>query len=183
MDDTAIKSQLSELNRNVSELIRKANQEIPSAAEAAFHDWQKTCEICEKRLDDDRLRMAVVGTIKSGKSTFINSLFGGDYLKRGAGVITSIVTRVRRSDRLQAKLYFKSWDEINQEINQALRIFSSTAWRSAEESFDIRQSRDRAELAEALNALEARHFLTKDSRNVNGVLLNAYLKGYDTVKD
>ncbi|MGM0452587.1 MAG: hypothetical protein ACQERN_05440, partial [Thermodesulfobacteriota bacterium] len=32
-------------------------------------------------------------------------------------------------------------------------------------------------------ALEARHFLTKDSRNVNGVLLNAYLKGYDTVKD
>ena len=26
------------------------------------------------------------GPIKSGKSTFINALFGGDYLKRGAGV-------------------------------------------------------------------------------------------------
>lgn len=183
MSDIDIRQQLSEINTDMSGLIARANRQIPAAAEGAFPDWQRTCEICEKRLEDDLLRMAVVGTIKSGKSTFINSLFGGDYLKRGAGVITSIVTRVRRSERLRAVLYFKSWDEINREIDQALAIFPSTAWRSGEEAFDIRKQSDRTELAEALDALEARHFLTKDSRNVNSVLLAAYLKGYDAVKE
>ncbi|MCK7509209.1 MAG: dynamin family protein [Desulfobacterales bacterium] len=43
----------------------------------------------------DTIRVAVVGAIKSGKSTFLNALLKGDFLKRGAGVVTSIVTRVR----------------------------------------------------------------------------------------
>ena len=71
--------------------------------------------------------MAVVGPIKSGKSTFLNSLLKGDFLKRGAGVVTSIVTRVRSGERLKATLYYKSWEEVNEDMEQALVLFPPRA--------------------------------------------------------
>jgi len=37
------------------------------------------------QLTEETIRVAVVGPIKSGKSTFLNALLRGDYLKRGAG--------------------------------------------------------------------------------------------------
>lgn len=165
-------------------LIDRAEKIVPVSSDDTFRDWRETCSICEKRLEDDVLRMAVVGTIKSGKSTFINSLFSGDYLKRGAGVVTSIVTKVRRSsDRLRAFLIFKSWDEINSEINNALHLFPSTGWQSAHSSFDIRKLADRSDLKSALESLESKHLLSKDTRNMSIVLLGAYLEGYSTVEN
>ena len=74
------------------------------------------------QLSEEIIRVAVVGPIKSGKSTFTNSVLKGDYLKRGAGVVTSIVTRVRRGKILVAKLFFKSWDEVNAEVDQARKL-------------------------------------------------------------
>jgi len=183
MHDSSIKQQLIEINRELAGLVDAARDTLPAHTADKLRDWRETCEICEKRLEDDLLRMAVVGTIKSGKSTFINSLFSGDYLKRGAGVITSIVTKVRRSNnRLRAVLYFKSWEEINSEISQALQIFPSTGWRSAQDPFNIRNPRDRSELERALKTLESKHLLSKNTRNINSVLLSAYLHGYAAVE-
>jgi hypothetical protein len=124
-----------------------------------------------------------VGTIKSGKSTFINSLFKGDYLKRGAGVVTSIITRVRSGKQLNAKLLFKSWDEVNSEIDQALVLFPSGDWRTQKNRFDIRRTGERIDLRKALSSLSTEHLFTKHSRNVNSVLLTSYIKGYEKVKD
>ena len=78
----------------ISLLSSVSGQQIPSAVPSA---WMDTCLMLRKHLNEEIFRVAVVGTIKSGKSTFINSLFGADYLKRGAGVITSLVTRMRSS--------------------------------------------------------------------------------------
>ncbi|MFW5958249.1 MAG: dynamin family protein, partial [Desulfosalsimonas sp.] len=116
MAEQETKKELVDISDSLCGLLQRAETGIPDTSGDAFSDWRRTCERCRKRLDDDLLRTGVVGTIKSGKSTFINALFEGDYLKRGAGVITSIVTRVRRSDRLRATLTFKSWEEINSEI-------------------------------------------------------------------
>ena len=119
--------------------------------------------------------------IKSGKSTFLNSIFKGEYVKRGAGVITSIVTRVRRGEHLRAKLFFKSWDEINAEMEQALVLFPSANWRSVDRRFDIRQSKERLELKRALGELSADQLIARSTRDINNVLLTSFLKGYDTV--
>ena len=88
------KSSILEINREVSTLFRTAKS-IPGLADHTFGDWERTCESLPAQLDEDLIRVAVVGAIKSGKSTFLNSLLQGDFLKRGAGVVTSIVTRVR----------------------------------------------------------------------------------------
>ncbi|MCF8025570.1 MAG: dynamin family protein [Desulfobacteraceae bacterium] len=177
------KQLLLQSSRSLCELLERAEREIPGTSGDLFSEWHNSCRHTEQRLDDDLLHMGVVGTIKSGKSTFINALLGGDYLKRGAGVITSIVTKVRRSDSLRAVLTFKSWAEINQEIRQALTLFSSGRWRSSTEPFDLRRESDRRELSRALESLESRYLMSRDTRSVSAVLLSACLKGYPYVKD
>jgi len=135
---STLKNEILNINRDVSSLFSTAKS-IPGMADYSFGEWEKTCKHLPRQLAEDTIRVAIVGPIKSGKSTFLNSIFKGEYVKRGAGVITSIVTRVRRGEHLRAKLFFKSWDEVNAEMEQALVLFPSLSWRSENETIDIRQ--------------------------------------------
>jgi hypothetical protein len=175
-----LKDEILKINGDVLSLFASAKS-IPGMKNQSFGEWEKTCEHLPVQLAEDTIRVAIVGAIKSGKSTFLNSIFKGDYVKRGAGVITSIVTRVRSGKRLRAKLFLKSWDEVNSEIEQALVIFPSLKWRSANRRFDIRQEAERLELQKALAKLSADQLITQNTRNINNVLLTSYLKGYNTV--
>ncbi|MFO8110910.1 MAG: dynamin family protein [Desulfosalsimonadaceae bacterium] len=183
MYEASIKAQLVDIVRDVRELVADAGKAAPTPSGGMISDWMGMCQTCEDRLEDDLLRMAAVGTIKSGKSTFINSLFSGDHLKRGAGVITSIVTKVRAADNLRAVLYFKSWGEINEEITQSLRIFFAAGMRPGKEPFDLRDANHRRWLESALENLESKYLLSNDTRNMDHVLLGAYLRGYPDVKE
>ncbi|RLC10893.1 MAG: hypothetical protein DRH43_05365, partial [Deltaproteobacteria bacterium] len=53
---------------------------------SSLEGWKSTTTRIERQLGEETIRIAVVGSIKSGKSTLVNAIFGGDYLKRGAGV-------------------------------------------------------------------------------------------------
>ncbi|NOY68447.1 MAG: hypothetical protein GXP53_02990 [Deltaproteobacteria bacterium] len=181
MKKETLKQSLEELNHGLSDRMKKA-LEVPSVDTGPVSRWIQTCAALERRLSDGVLRTAVVGTIKSGKSTFINSMFSGDYLRRGAGVITSIVTKVRSSQRLYASLVFKSKDEINSEIRRALSFFPALGSALNHDSFDIADDSDRAALSDALARLDQQYFLTDDSINVNVALISSYLKGYPRVK-
>ena len=119
------------------------SQEIEKIGGRTFQEWKNTCRIIQRQMQEEILRVAVVGAIKSGKSTFVNSLFKDDYLKRGAGVVTSIVTRIRRGPYLKANLYFKSWDDVNRELAQALKLFPKHDWETENRHFDIRRQDDR----------------------------------------
>ncbi len=177
---STLKNEILNINRDVSLLFSTAKS-IPGMEDYSFGEWEKTCEHLPRQLAEETIRVAIVGPIKSGKSTFLNSIFKGEYVKRGAGVITSIVTRVRRGEHLRAKLFFKSWDEVNAEMEQALVLFPSLSWRSENETIDIRQEKERDELKRALSELSADQLITQYSRNINSVVLSSYLKGYDTV--
>ena len=177
---STLKNEILNINRDVSLLFATARS-IPGMADYSFGEWEKTCKHLPRQLAEDTVRVAIVGPIKSGKSTFLNSVFKGEYVKRGAGVITSIVTRVRKGEQLRAKLFFKSWNEVNAEIEQALVLFPSLNWRSENAAIDIRQENDRNELKRALSELSADRLITQSSRNINSVILSSYLKGYDTV--
>jgi GTPase SAR1 family protein len=170
---------IAQINADLLSVLRQAKS-VFGHQDFSFGDWEATCEALPAQLTEGIIRVAVVGPIKSGKSTFLNSLLGGDYLKRGAGVVTSIVTRVRSGDRLKAMLYFKSWNDVNADMEQALVLFP-TAIRHAETGgFDIRQSAARTELRLALEALTSDQCISDDARNRNMVLLSCYLNGYDT---
>ena len=177
----SLKKELLQINQDISALFSDAGS-ITGMSDHSFTDWQKTCSNIYKQMSDQIIRVAVVGTIKSGKSTFINALFKGDYLKRGAGVVTSIITRVRSGKQLNAKLLFKSWDEVNSEIDQALVLFPSLDWRTEKNRFDIRRKGERIDLQKALSSLGTEHLFTNYSRNLNNVLLTSYIKGYEKVK-
>ncbi|MCP4113352.1 MAG: hypothetical protein GY749_48780 [Desulfobacteraceae bacterium] len=176
------KNRLLQISQDVSSFFSNAKS-VPEMYDHSFDEWEKTCNDIQEQMAEDIIRVAVVGPIKSGKSTFVNSLFKGDHLKRGAGVVTSIVTRIRRGEHLTANLYFKSWDDVNADMEQAMALFPSGEWRTENDGFDIRKEQDRTELGLALESLNRDLLITHDTRNINSVLLASYLKGYDTVKD
>ncbi len=177
----SMKNDLLLLSRDISKLFLNAKT-VPGMPASPFGDWDRIGGAMEEQIREDVLRVAVVGSIKSGKSTFVNAFLGGDYLKRGAGVITSIVTRVRKGNDLEARLDFKSFREINGEIQEALVLFPSAPGRDQEE-FDIRREKDRDDLKALLATLSSEQFLDGDGPDANAVLLSSYLKGYDRVKE
>jgi len=183
-----LKNDILTINDELSDLLSNALADL-FISDKTFIHWEKQCSEIRRQLVRERLRVAVVGPIKSGKSTFINSLLKGDYLKRGAGVVTSVIARIRPGQSLKALLYFKSWDEINAEIRRALVLFPSTSvWKPPEDGFDIRREKDRCEFKNALATLlnssasdstKTSFLITNNARNENSVLLASYLDGFD----
>ncbi|MEA1948062.1 MAG: hypothetical protein U9N83_12260, partial [Thermodesulfobacteriota bacterium] len=73
----SLKKELLQINQDISALFSDAGS-ITGMSDHSFTDWQKTCSNIYKQMSEQIIRVAVVGTIKSGKSTFINALFKGD---------------------------------------------------------------------------------------------------------
>jgi GTPase SAR1 family protein len=176
-----IKNKLLAINRDVGHIIQGALS-IDGLSPHPINAWKETTARIERQLAEETIRVAVVGSIKSGKSTLTNALFGGDYVKRGAGVVTSIITKLRPGHNLTAKLAFKTWDEINAEINQALILFSSTPADGPGDNFNINREEDRRQLQQDVSKMNTEQLISDDTRDPNSVLLTEYLKGYDRVK-
>jgi GTPase SAR1 family protein len=177
-----IRKDLFRINSDVSTLISEARS-IHPPSDDFFIDRENLCRNLHKRLGEDLIRIAVVGPIKSGKSTFLNSHLEGDYLKRGAGVVTSIVTRIQRGKTLKARLYFKTIDEVHSEIEQSLEMFPLLQLDSVDKTFDIRRKKDRLSMQKAIAELNSEQLITNGQRNANVVLISSYLKGYDRINN
>lgn len=176
------KSEISQISQDLLSLLQKAKS-IPEISVSSFADWEKACSEIPRQMSEAIIRLAVVGPIKSGKSTFVNAFLKGDYLKRGAGVVTSIVTRIRHGRTLRAVLFFKSWDEVNADIRQAMVLFPSRNRSPEDAGFDIRRKKDRKNLFDAIGSLNSDMLFNNGIRSVSSVLLTSYLKGYEEVKE
>ena len=169
---TDVKNRLSQINATLISQLEKISG-IPAFSQSDLTDWAKTCAHIGQQLNDETVRIAVVGPIKSGKSTFVNSLLKGDFLKRGAGVVTSFVTRVRHGKEISASLRFKSWEEVNADIGQALSFLPDWKAPNGESPFDIRNKSHRSDLAAALRTLTTDQLISTSTRNLNSVLLSS----------
>ncbi len=176
-----IKNKLLDINKELRHIIQTVLSSDDLSVQT-FKTWRSTTERIQRQLAEETIRIAIVGSIKSGKSTLTNFLFGGDYVKRGAGVVTSIITKIRPGIGIKAKLEFKTWDEVNAEMNQALVLFSSTESNMDGEDFDINREQDRLRLNHDLSKLDIKQLISDDSRDPNSVLLTEYLKGYERAK-
>jgi len=179
--ETETRRRVLEACRGLEALVREA-EDLGGAGERSLENWKALLRELPGRLEEGILRAAVVGPIKSGKSTFLNCLLGEEILKRGAGVVTSIITRIRRGERREAHLLFKTWSEVNEEIRQAMILLPGQAERPADGGFDLRRERDRLALGRALSALAVEQRLSEDALDRNLVLLSDYLRGYETVR-
>lgn len=180
-DYDELKHQLARISEDTTRLLDAA-EKITELADDRLAQWRATCRTLSEQIQEETMRIAVVGAIKSGKSTFVNTLFGGDYLKRGAGVVTSIVTRVRSGPRLRASLFLKRWEAVNGDIDQASVLLPAHHRAAGDATFDIREEKDRQVLARALGELAADQLITNDTRSPGSVLLASYLNGFDRVR-
>ncbi|MBF0376155.1 MAG: dynamin family protein [Desulfamplus sp.] len=135
------------------------------------------CKTIPVQIDEGIIKIAVVGAIKSGKSTFINSLLMDDVLKRGAGTVTSVITRVRRGNNLRALVSFKTWDEINSEIQKALQLTHAPSISS----IDLRRKSDR-DFLKNINHSNC-SFINENGLRPEIILISNALDGYEKVKD
>ena len=67
-----MKQELLELNQDVSVLLQNAKK-VPGVSDNSFANWEKTVGDIHRQISEETVRAAVVGAIKSGKSTFINA--------------------------------------------------------------------------------------------------------------
>lgn len=157
---------------------REWQQLFPAVTSQAEH-WLKVLGQVRAHLGEDCLRVAVVGTVKSGKSTLVNALVGQDLLRRGAGILTAMITRVQPGPAAQAVLRFKDWTEIAEEIRRALALFPGEALGSLPGPFDLRQIDHRRLLLQDLAEGEQADLWAGSSLNQEWLLLKSYLEGYD----
>lgn len=173
-----LQTELMDITQALTHLLGTTT-DLPGGVEANLDQWKQICSRSGQTFLDRRVRVAAIGAIKSGKSTLVNALLQADHLRRGAGVVTSIVTRIRKGEALKAHLFFKSWNTINNEIRQALVLFPGGSGGELDRAgFDLRRPAHRETLAQGLASLSTDQLIRTDVRDPNSVLLAAYLKGY-----
>jgi hypothetical protein len=166
----------------LEELAREWTGLFPQAAVQAQH-WQKVLSQVQAHAAEDTCRLAVVGAVKSGKSTMINALVGQDLLRRGAGILTAMITRVQPGPTPRAVLRFKEWDEINGEIRRALGLLPNPRLVDRAAPLDLQASPDRELLAQVLAEAKESDLWSGGSLDQNYLLLKSYLEGFDLLKD
>ena len=165
----------------LEELAREWTGLFPQAAVQGQH-WQKVLDQVKTHAAEDTCRLAVVGAVKSGKSTMINALLGQDLLRRGAGILTAMITRVQPGPESGAVLRFKSWDEINGEIRRALGLLPNPRLVDRAAPLDLQAPPDREILAQVLAETKESDLWSGGSLDQNYLLLKSYLEGYDLLQ-
>lgn len=172
------KSKIEQRVVTIEEAIREL-EKIKLVETSAASRWRDHLTQVKGSLQDSLLRVAVVGSVKSGKSTLINALAGKDLLKRGAGIITAFITRILTNGDVGGWVELKPWSQISDEMNTAIRMLPvSQEEMSDGEIVDVRSSEDRKRLREWLDKTQQEWQQTRGQLDPNFILLNAYLDGY-----
>jgi GTPase SAR1 family protein len=148
---------------------------------AQVRSWRRSLDAVTGSLQGRTLRIAVVGSVKSGKSTFINAVLGRDLLKRGAGIITAFITRVRPGPEERGWVEIKSWQEINAEVNEAVSLVGLPRDSEPLELVDLRREEDRRVLDQMLQETRGDGLAGRETFDPNIVLIDAYLRGYGSL--
>jgi hypothetical protein len=171
---------------NLKEILETLTEELAplfSDDSAQVSSWRRSLEAVSESLQDQTLRIAVVGPVKSGKSTFINAMQGRDLLKRGAGIITAFITRIKAGPEEKGWVEIKSWQEINSEINEALSMVALTKGSEGFNPIDLRREEDREGLHQFIQELKQDNLAVGETFDPNVVLINAYLNGFDSLSE
>jgi len=175
--ETAILQGLTREIDRLQELAQEWTSLFPQAVPQVEH-WLKVLAQVQAHLAEDTCRLAVIGAVKSGKSTVINALVGQDLLRRGAGILTAMVTRVQPGPQPQAVLQFKEWGEINGELRRALGLLPNPRLLERAAPLDLQEAADRELLAQVLAETRGVEQWRNGSLDQNYLLLQSYLEGY-----
>ncbi len=147
-----------------------------------YENWKLQISSVTDTLSDSRLKVGVVGSVKSGKSTLINAMVGNDVLKRGAGIITSFVTRIVNRSEASAWVELKSISEVSREIQGLIKQFSGLDGFDQISHFRLDDESQRKALGGFIDRLRREYHGSSSVFDASAVLLKAYLDGYERVE-
>jgi hypothetical protein len=159
-----------------------AFEENFDASDRQIQSWRKVLDRIDIDPTNKVVRVSVVGAVKAGKSTFGNYFLGEDLLRRGAGVITAVVTRVLSGTGLQAKLRLKGLKEVQHEVLDALQMLDPAEERFSFQKFRFDRGEDRAQVRSFLAEISSREE-SSDELMGQSSLLRAYLDGFEELQD
>jgi len=169
---------LAETRQHIEKLQKLLELDTPQ-----LKAWQQALDTMEGRLREHIVRLAVIGTIKSGKSSLINAFLKQDLLKRGAGILTAIITRIRYGPSPCARIRFKSWTAIQEEVQNAFAILAQAADHAMNRTLEFRKPEDREFLRHFLEEHSIHFSEHYESLNQERILLQSFLQGYNTIHE
>ncbi len=161
-------------------------EDIPLMSGSALENYKKNCRRMPEQIRSNLIKIAVVGVIKSGKSTLINAMIGKELVKRGAGVVTSITTRIRKGNKNRARVFLKSWDDINRTLRSTLEMFpkdENDSRKTDVAQFDLRRQKDRAFLQQVYENMVQDFPVTDRGIRPETLVIRNALEGYETCRD
>ena len=109
-----LQNEVERQKRKIEE-IEKSIETVEKEFNVKFDDERKDIKEQKAFIDEPDLQIAIVGTIKAGKSTFINALFEENIASTDVTPETASLTKFRYStkNKLEVKFYNKAeWDEL-----------------------------------------------------------------------
>ena len=116
-----LQNEVERQKRKIEE-IEKSIETVEKEFNVKFDDERKDIKEQKAFIDEPDLQIAIVGTIKAGKSTFINALFEENIASTDVTPETASLTKFRYStkNKLEVKFYNKmEWDELWESVKKS----------------------------------------------------------------
>ena len=167
------------LEETIRELEQTGTAEAP-----VVERWRGYLEGLGRSDPDALLKIAVAGSVKSGKSTLINALIGEDLLRRGAGIVTAFLTRTISEKTPGGWVELKSWEQINNEVNAGVRMLPVFAQEEgARERLNIRVPEDLERISFWLDRMKTEWLQSRGNIDPNFMFLERCVRGYPLIRD
>lgn len=116
-----LQNEVERQKRKIEE-IEKSIETVEKEFNVKFDDERKDIKEQKAFIEEPDLQIAIVGTIKAGKSTFINALFEENIASTDVTPETASLTKFRYStkNKLEVKFYNKTeWDELWESVKKS----------------------------------------------------------------
>ena len=131
-----LQNEVERQKRKIEE-IEKSIETVEKEFNVKFDDERKDIKEQKAFIDEPDLQIAIVGTIKAGKSTFINALFEENIASTDVTPETASLTKFRYStkNKLEVKFYNKAeWDKLWESVKKSEEKTKTKIFRDEFES-------------------------------------------------
>lgn len=131
-----LQNEVERQKRKIEE-IEKSIETVEKEFNVKFDDERKDIKEQKAFINEPDLQIAIVGTIKAGKSTFINALFEENIASTDVTPETASLTKFRYStkNKLEVKFYNKTeWDELWESVKKSEEKTKTKIFREEFES-------------------------------------------------
>jgi len=184
MPSTPVPAQVSHLHTNletINNIIRSLRITIPEKNQQ-LDKWLTTIHDLLRLSATFSLPITVIGSVKSGKSTLLNTLIGQNILPMGAGITTTFVTAIRHGNDLHGEISLIPPDQADNLFQKSCHFLFASDLGESEVSFF--EPDDRQWIKQLLEDFSQKTTLTRHgSFDKDYQLLKNFLAGYDSLAD